>query len=253
MTRIIKFRYPGLWHSEYPLVVNRLIDIIGKHDPERLHLQRSYNQLVAFKPKLAKIEVQERADQKSALLSELDQQRDTLFNVIFAVSKAFKRTPMAEISEHAARVQALLIKHGSDIAPANYTAQTQRMYDLVADFRRQPDAMNAIEAMSLAPLFERMDELNGEFDRLFMERKKQQAETERVDLRAIRLECDKAIAAMWAAIEFCMAEYGDENYKPLVNAINALNVYYKQQLAARATRRKAKQMVENEKPIEMEV
>ena len=38
MTQIIKFRYPGLWNSEYPLVVNRLIDIIGEHDPQALHL-----------------------------------------------------------------------------------------------------------------------------------------------------------------------------------------------------------------------
>ena len=93
MTKIIKFRYPGLWHSEYPLVVNRLIDVIGRHDPEALHLQRSYQQLAAFRPLLSKIEVQERADRNSALLSELDQQRDTLYNVIFAVSKALKRTP----------------------------------------------------------------------------------------------------------------------------------------------------------------
>jgi len=252
MTQIIKFRYPGLWHSEYPLVVNRLIDVIGRHDPEALHLQRSYQQLAAFRPLLSKIEVQERADRNSALLSELDQQRDTLYNVIFAVSKALKRTPMAEISAHATRVQEALKKHGTDIAPANYTAQTQRTYDLVADCRRQPDVMNALTAMSLTPLFERMDEINIQFDRLFMERKKQQAETERVDVRAIRLDCDKAIANMWAAIEFCMAEYGEENYKPLVNAINALNAYYKQQLAARATRRKAKQNVEDEKPIEPE-
>jgi len=252
MTTITKFRYPGLWSSEYPLVVNRLIDIIGKHDPEALHLQRSYQQLADFRPQLAKIEVQERGNQESAILSELDQRRDTLFNVIYGVSKTLKRTPVAEIGEHAARVQAILKKHGSNIAPANYTAETKRLYDLVADCRRQPDVMTALNEMKLMTLFEQMAEINIEFDRVFMERKKRQAETERVDVKAIRAECDKAIANMWAAIEFCMNEYGEEKYKPLVNALNVLNAYYKQQLAARAARRKAKQNVEAEKPITME-
>jgi hypothetical protein len=94
-----------------------------------------------------------------------------------------------------------------------------------------------------------MKEVNAEFDRVFMQRKQQQAETERVDVRVIRLECDKTIAALWTAIEFCVAEYGEPPYIPLINAINRLNRYYKQQLAARATRRKAKHDVSSEAPI----
>jgi hypothetical protein len=46
-----------------------------------------------------------------------------------------------------------------------------------------------------------------------------------------------------------VVQYGEEKYATLVNTINALNAYYKQQLAARATRRKAKQAVETEEPI----
>ena len=130
MTTIIKFRFPGLWNSEYPLVVNRLIDITGAHDPQALRLQRS-------------------------------------------------------------------------------------------------------------------------FDRLFMQRNQRQAETERVDIRAIRVECDKAIGNLWNAIEFCISEYGETEYLPLVNAINTLNAYYKQQLAARSTRRKAKKDVSKEEKIGM--
>jgi len=249
MISIIKFRFQGLWNSEYPLVVNRIIDITERHNPDALHLGVSFNRLAAFRPQLAKIEIQERADRDSATLSELDQQRDTLFNVIYTVAKAFQRVPIGDISNQAHRIVTLYKKHGTTMASANYTAQTKRLYDMQADFTANADAMTALETLSLKPLFTRMDELNRQFDALFMTRQLRQAETERVDTRAIRTECDKAITLLWNAIEHCMAERGEQPYIPLVNAINTLNAYYKQQLAARATRRKAKQPVEKEEAI----
>ena len=249
MTRIIKYRVQGLWNSEYPLVINRIIDIVGAHAPQAIHLGQSYDRLAAFRTELSKIEVQERADKESALLSELDQRRDTFFNVIYNAAKALQRVPFAEVSNHAHRIVTLFKKHGSHMPTTNYTAQTKRMYDMAADVTAQPDVIASLEALSLRPLFEQMVDVNREFDETFMQRNQRQAETERVDARTIRLECDKALTLLWNAIEFCMTEYGEENYLPMVNAINRLNAYYKQQLAARATRRKAKQEVEKEEPI----
>ena len=256
MLKIIKVRYQGLWNSEYPIVVNRLIDIVGAHNPQSLHLQTSFDRLSAFQPLLQKIEVQERADRDSASLSELDQQRDTLFNVIRGVAKTHQRTPIdTTISLHASRIIAVLKKHGTDIPTTNYTAETKRLYDLIADISAQPEVMASISALALQPHFELMIELNTEFDRLFMQRNQRQSEMERVDVRAIRNECDKAITLLWGAIEFCLVEYGEDNYIAMINAINKLNGYYKQQLAARAARRKAKADVSKEEaivPIEIE-
>ena len=249
MNSIVKIRFQGLWNSEYPLVVNRLIDTLERHNPHALYLGVSFDRLAAFREQLAKIEVQERADRDSALLSELDQQRDTLFNVIYAVAKAFQRAPVGEVSNHGHSIVTLYKKHGTAMASANYTAQTKRLYDLAADFRARPDAMASLDALSLRPLFERMYDINCEFDALFMSRRQRQAETERTDIRAIRTECDKAITLLWNAIEFCIAERGAADYSPLVNAINRLNAHYKQQLTARATRRKARQQVETDPPI----
>jgi hypothetical protein len=250
MVNIVKYRFPGLWNSEYPLVVNRIIDIVEKHAPYDLHLGQSFDRLASFRPQLAKIEVQERTDKDSAMLSELDQQRDTLFNIIHTVSKSFQRTPIEEISNHAHRIMTILKKHGRNISSTNYTADTKCLYDLITDIKAQPEAIQSLEALSLLPLFERMGEANAEFDRLFMQRNQRQAETERIDVRSIRLECDKAIMLLWNAIEFCCNEYGEQNYLPLIAAINNLNTYYKQQLVARAARRKSNRNVSDEKPID---
>jgi len=249
MASIIKVRFQGLWNSEYPLVVNRLIEIVERHNPHAIGLGVSFDRLAAFRTPLSRIEVQERADRESAQLSELDQQRDTLYNAIYQAAKAFQRVPIAEVSNHAHRIVTLFKKHGASMSAANYTAQTKRLYDMLADATAQPEIMASLEALSLKPLFEQMCEVNREFDALFMERKHRQGEAERVDTRAIRNECDKAITLLWSAIEFNIAERGADDYVALVNAINVLNSYYKQQLAARATRRKARQAVAQEAAI----
>jgi hypothetical protein len=250
MAYIIKFRFPGLWNSEYPLVVNRIIDIVEAHDPLSLHLEVSFGRIAAFRPLLAKIEIQELSDLDSILLSELDQDRDTCFNITRSVAKVFQRTAISEISNHAHCIMTVIKKHGKDIASANYTSETKRLYDFIADVKAQPDVMKALEALALTPIFVRMEDMNTKFDQLFMQRSQRRAETEKVDVRAIRLECDKALTLLWNAIEFCCNEYGEQNYLPLIAAINNLNTYYKQQLVARSGRRKANQNVSNENSID---
>ncbi len=248
--KLVRYKLGGLWNSEYPLVMKRLIAIVAKFNPEALRLQRSYKALDAFSPQLNKIEKQELANADSARLSELDQRRDTLFSVILNVAMHFKRTPIERVGKAAQSVLSLLKLHGHDIPAANYTAETKRLYDMCAGFRRQPEAMEALTSLSLLLLFEEMETANAGFDALFMNRHENQAGVEHVDVRAIRLECDKAVNSLWSAIEFCMEEYGESEYVDLVNAINKFNAYYKQQLAARATRRKAKKNMADEKPIE---
>ena len=249
MTNIVKYRVQGLWNSEYPLVVNRIIDIAEAYNPHDIHLGQSFDRLAAFRPQLEKIEVYERTSQYSAQLSELDQRRDTLYNVIYGIAKQNQRVPIAEMSDHGHKVMTVLKKHKRDIPTTNYTAETERISDLVADMLAQPDVMRSLEAINLLPLFEEMKAINVEFDNIFMLRNQMQAEKDKVNTAAIRTECDKALTLFYNAIEFCCNEYGEENYIPMLKVINNLNSYYKQQLTARATRRKAKQDVSQEEPI----
>ena len=249
MLKIVKFRFQGLWNSEYPLVVIRLLEILDRHNPHTIHLGFSFDRLSAFRQQLENITVLERTDSESPQLNDLDHQRDTLFNVIYSAAKAFQRAPSGDISSHASKIISVFKKHGNNIPTTNYTAQSKRMGDLIADITSQPDILNSLKELSLLTMFEQMSSINREFDALFMERKYRRGETERLDIRNVRLECDKAITFLWNSIEMCISQYGAEKYITLVNTINELNSYYKQRLAARATRRKTKQSAETEEPI----
>jgi len=239
MIKIVKYSFPDLWNSEYPIVVNHLINIIERHNPYELYLGLAFDRLAEFRIDLAKITVQERSEQETEMLNELNVQRDKLFNVINSVARSFQRAPVEDMSSHAKRILAVFKKHGKDIPDSNYTAKTKRLFDMVADIKSQPEIMASLEALSLLIIFERLSEVNSEFESLFMERKYKRAENH-IDIRSIRKECDKTITFFWKALEYCIKAHGEENYISLVNTINTLNSYHKQRLASRSTRRKAK-------------
>ena len=248
---IVKYKLSGLWNSEYPLVVNRIIDIVEAHKPQTINLGLNFDLLAAYRTQLDKIYKQERADKDSVRLREIDNERDMIFKIIFSVSKTFQRSPITEIRQNATQVMNLLKKHGINISVANYTAETKRLYDLASDVNANPNIMASLKTLLLKSHFERMCELNKEFDVLFMQRNHKKAENGKLDIRSIRKECDKEITSFWCAIELCCKLYGKEKYMPMVNEINTLNSHYKQLIASRKTGRKTKNGDKKEEPVNL--
>lgn len=250
MTKIIRFRYSALWNSEYPLVVNQIIDLVEAHELHKLHVEKTVAQLIAFRPQLAEFESAEVFDPDDGILSELYRQREILFKIIYAVTKLFQGSLIDEIGNHARCMTPLVKKHRENITSAFYVAKTKCFYDLIADVKAHPEIMKSLEALSLTPFFVQMEEMNTEFDRLFIQQSQHQEENKKINIRSIRLECDKAIAMLWKVIEFCCNEYGEQDYLPFITEINNLNAYYKQQLTERADKRKANRKISEEEPIE---
>lgn len=249
MNTIIRFRLDGLWNSEFPLIIKRILVILAKYALEKMHLLVSFQRLEAFCPLLDKIEVQERNNELDKRVDETDQERDTLVSVIYAVGKDFRRAPNATISQHGEAMVNLFKKHGKDIAADNYTSETKRINDLVADAERTPAVMEALSVLASMILFDQLKDANQCFETAFMERNKYASTKETVDTKAIRKDCNQAVYALWNAIDHYVEEYGPADYEELVKEINQLTTYYKRQLKARKTRRDAKKDVSKEPPI----
>jgi hypothetical protein len=222
---------------------------VEAHDPHNLHFGQSFERLVAFRPQLVKMETQERLDPNIVILSKLDQQRKSLFKIIHAIAKLFQQTPIDEISNQALCIITVITKYKKDIISVSHTDKTKHFYNLIADFKAQPEVMKSLKALSLTPLFVQMEKVNTEFERLFMQRSQHQKKNGKIEIRAVRLECDKAITLLWNAIEFCCNEYGEQDYLSLITDINDLNMYYKQQLTARIAKRKINKNGSDEIPI----
>lgn len=247
MKKVIRFKLSGLWNREYPLVVSRIIDIAFRYDPETLHLGKKFGRLESCREPLAQIEAKERSNRYSALMSEYDQKRDIYVNVIYAVAKEFRRTSLPIVGEAANQLLEMFAKHGKNIARDNYTAETKRLFDIIADIERSPELREALDKLSLTPVFEGLKTANIRFDETFMERNRLFAD--KTDIRAIRTACDAAVYGFFDAVDYCTGEYPEQDYSGLIKELNQLNTYYKQQLKARQSRRLAGKDVSKEEPI----
>ena len=139
--------------------------------------------------------------------------------------------------------------HGRDIDSANYSSETNRMNDLLADYDGKPEVQAAAVALNLKMLFDQLRMVNTQFATLFLQRNAENAAVEVVDSQAIRTETDKVLTAFFDAFEFCSSEYEELDYATPANEMNDLTNYYKTQLKARSTRRNSGKDVSTEKPI----
>jgi len=248
-TIINRLPLKGLWNSEYSIFVNQIVAIILKYQPEALHLQKAFAKLTAMLPNLEKIKAQELSSALSNSLHELDSERDTLINAIAAIVKALGKPNMPSIAPHVVVMKRFLNVNASDIAKANYNAATERTRKLLADYDAKADVQAAASALNLKMLFDQLSVVNTQFATMFLQRTEEEAAQEKVDARAIRTETDKVLTAFFNAIEYCSDEYDEPDYVTPANELNDLIAYYKTQLKARATRRKAGDDESKEPPI----
>ena len=250
--KITRLKLKSLWNSEYTIFINQIIAIVTKYQPATLHLAKAFGELTAFLPELAKIKVQDLRNALSTLLSNLDKERDILYNTIVAQLKTLKKVNLPAISPHVLVLRQFIDIHGDDIADAPYNAETKRLNDMLADYNAKTDVKLAAEALNLNILFDQIGLVNATFSENFMQRTEEESAEEKVDTRAIRADIDKVLIEFYGTFEAYSREYDDLDYATPANELNNLINYYKTQLKARATRRKSGKNVSEEPPIKPE-
>jgi hypothetical protein len=250
MNRIERFRFYGLSNAEFTLVVPHIIAIVDKYPVVRQRLDNRFAALDAFRPELEKIEAQERKWREAKTLDELERSRDAYVNTLIRTERTYSRVAIPAYEEASKKLTALFDKHGRDIADDRNTAETQRIYNLAEDIERTQGMSDALAVLALTPAYNAMKEANSSFDELWQRRNKELSEAERVDTKAIRSDCVKAINALYEGIEYWATENDDPAWSQLVAELSELGGYYARQIKARETRRKNKETAEKEPLIE---
>ena len=246
---IIRLPLKQLWNSEYCLFVSQSVAIFLRYQPEVLHLKKAFDRLQALMPELAKIKAMELSNAISIQLADLNNERKTIIKSIMDNVKNYGKMTLPELAPRVALLNRFLDKHGRDLGESNYSSNTERFDDFMADFDSNSEIQNAVSAMQLSILFDQLRTVNTQFATLFMQRSDENSDVETVDNRAIRTEIDKALIAFFDAFEVFSTEYEELDYQTPANKINELITGYKTQLKARTTRRHEGKEVHTEKPI----
>jgi hypothetical protein len=248
--KIERVSYPHLWNSEFPLVVDQTLSICEKYDMQSMMLEKSYNELVSYRPQLNSMSVYSRKNAKIVAAGIFDSERDSLINGFVKAIKAMKYVDLPQIKPHFELLDSLLSKHkASTIALANNISETERLIMLENEINANPGIQAAIMSLNLDGLTQRLFEANKEYDKIFREYIAEKSSEQPLDVASLRRNCYKSLTQFFDAVQYCAFANEHLDYTALVNELRQLNNYYRQQLKARATRRMNGKDTMEEEPI----
>ena len=238
-TKKLVLTFSKLWNSEYPLVVEHILQIVEKHNPEALNLKKAYDRLAAFKDDLAKLERQAKASGITNEITEKDALRDHITRAIFNQVDTFKRLSVDPYTEQAKLIQKYFISYGYDrnLMNQNYTSQTEDTKQFIAGIEKDSKLVAAFAALHLDDLLARLKTANADFEQLFLSRTSELSQLPDVDVKNIRTRVDEAINKLFISIEFNKEENEDKDYKPLISELSELLDYHKAQIKTRKTKK----------------
>jgi hypothetical protein len=248
--KIVRIHYANLRNNEFPVVYGQTVGICEKYGMDALHLGKSYNELIAFRPALESLTVYLRKNEKLALAGKTDVERDMLINIVNRVVKGYENVTLPEVALHFDVLNALLNKHQTrTIAAAPRVAETERLLLLENDVNAGAEVQAAFAAFGLTPVVTRLFAANHEYEAQFREYIAEKSEEPNVDIVLLRRECTNALAQFFDAVQYSAYVYEELDYMPFVNELTALNQYYNRQLNARAARRKNGKKTDDEPAI----
>jgi hypothetical protein len=240
MNRTIEeFKYNGLRNMEFNLLVSHIISIIDQAFV-RDKIGKRVDTLKKFLPELEKIEAQDRKWHESNELNQAEKDRDNYVNTLIRTERTYSRIFIPEYETASKLLTSFFDKHKRDIATDTNTAETERIYNLVNDIEHTSALLEALKTFSLIPAYEAMKTANIRFDELWQKRNRELGELKPVDTKTIRTDCVKAIKNLYKGIEYWCEEEETPQWDTLIGTLSQLGSFYKQQLKARATRRKNK-------------
>jgi hypothetical protein len=248
--KIDRVPYSSLRNDEFPVVYNQTVNICERHDMRSLHLEKSYGELLSFRPQLDSLTVYLRKNLKLAIAGKSETERDVLINTVQRVTKSFEHTELQDIQPHYYVLNALLEKHNArTIAKSSNAAETERLLLLETDVKASPQAQAAITALGLTPVVTRLFEANHEYEFSFRDYITSKSEEQRIEVVPLRRDCSKSIVQFIDAVQYSAYVYEDLDYMPFINELKKLNQYYITQLKARATRRQNGKKTDEEPAI----
>lgn len=248
--KIDRVPYPSLRNDEFPVVYGQTVSICEKHDMQSLHLEKSFGELISFRPSIESLTVYLRKNTKQTQISELDFERDTLANAVVRTVRGIEHVTLPQVRSHYETLEALLSKHSlKTVATDTRAAETERLQRFETDVNADDAVQTAFAALGLTPVITRLFETNREYEATFREYIADKSLEQHVDVSLLRRNCSKALIQFLDAVQYSAYVYEEPDYTPLINELIKLNQYYIQQLKARATRRKNGKATGEEPPI----
>ncbi len=166
-----------------------------------------------------------RQNDLTALLAQIDEERDRLFSGIVENAHSLCKHFDAAVQQAAEQLVVVLHTYGN-VAKKSYNEETAAIDSLVQELLA--NKAEALNSCGLTPWVEVLKSKNEAFRTHMQARNQSLAAQEPVHMRSLRKTIDQCYKTMAKRIEASVLLNGETNYKTFVQQLNARIEYYKE-------------------------
>jgi len=185
----------------------------------------------------------ERANVKTGQLAELDKERDRVYMAAKKIYLANLGHWNEEIRNAAKQLKVAFDTYGK-VPLKSYNAQTAAMEKFVKDMNKDR-YKGAIALMRLKEYIDVMNELNNRFKDLMADRTEEDSSTSHIKMAPARRLVDQSYAELTKKIAASVLLEGPADYEAFITELNMVVWKYKNTMAVRSGKLKAKKLRES--------
>lgn len=235
---LVNFSFSRVRKSEFPEIMNAILVVVEKHDPNALKIVGMYNLLLELKPLLDKLTLKYDGYPNSAELVDLRARRDNLLGAILSHLTAIEKAKVPVVAQEATLAVPYLRSYLDGILVENTTVKTGRIDQLLTNLDDYETMNTALVALGLNVYFGELGVCQQSIN---------QGESLRREFLSVRIKQNTLIAKekisyavsnLLDAIELAKIENTEIDYIPLINELNVLLSSKQTMLKSRVTRSK---------------
>ena len=233
-------------NGEFVKFNDMTVSVLNNHDLEALQISEIAKEIItAYEDMKAVYKVDRGSSLTKAIVHE-DIRRDSLFSGIILILRAHvKHHPDERMKKKANTLLSVFEKHGNDLNRQSYHQQTANLEDIFEDLDRK-GIRDDIDMLHLDPYYKALVSSNRGFDRLYLERNKEYAQTPEESMPELREKAESALRNLFDRVNAFITIDGTEKYQPLVKELNALVDNYETSIERRLSAGEEDQGEENE-------
>ena len=220
---MIKTPFLLRFHNDEHIQFNKdVLTVCEDSNTETLQIQNQFDALKAGTEHLESSFLHLRGSELTQKIIDEDEKRDELIIGIEKVADGFTRHFNPKHAEAADLLLRHIQKYGHNIARMNYQAETTALNDLIDFVKNDKKMQTAVSVLGFNEWFEKLEEYNTQFNRLYIQRVKEEAGKPVLSLKVLRKDSIQHFKDLSKYIEAQALINPSEQYETVMKEINKL-------------------------------
>ncbi len=238
MTTLSLYPLHHLRNEEFPDAVEYVLDIVEKHHPAELNIERFYNLLMEKRSLLESFSDKSDSGSYRSEIIEERKQRMQLIQAIVWHIKAANKAAIGTLADARSKVNPWVENHLSEISTRNIKATNRKIGDFLREYDENAELVPAATALGIHDYVENLKALQHSVKAKIDVRTAENAEKRALNRRFNRKELIAAMKNLFSAIDLARVEHTAIDYSPLINELNETLSTYHALVKSRSTRAK---------------